>query len=332
MINNYINHIVFVVDKSGSMQNLQSEIVKVFDSQIKHLATRSKELDQETRVSVYLFADKPECICYDIDVLRLPSLATLYRVGGQTALLDATGKALEDLEKTATLYGDHAFLMYALTDGQENASRNFNSTTLSARLKKLPENWTVAVLVPDQDGKFEAKKAGFPADNIQVWSTTRDGIREVGEVLRQSTNQFMQARSTGMRGTKNLFSLDASNLNSNVVKAALEELKSSEFEVIPVRRDEVIKPFVESWMKEYRIGSAYYMLTKPESVQAYKQICIQNKRNGKVYAGAQARQLLGLPDHEVKVSPATHPEWDCFVQSTSTNRKLQSGTKLLVMK
>lgn len=331
MINNYINHIVFVVDKSGSMSSLESEIVKVFDSQIKHLATRSKELDQETRVSVYLFADQPECLVYDKDVLRLPSLATLYRPGGQTALLDATAKALDDLEKTATLYGDHAFLIYVLTDGQENASR-IGAQTLAARLKKLPENWTAAVLVPNQDGKFEAKKAGFPSDNIGVWSTTRDGIREVGEVLKQSTNSFMQARTTGSRGTKSLFSLDASNLDSSTVKSTLDELKASEFELIPVRKDVVIKPFVESYLKEYRIGSAYYMLTKAESIQGYKQICVQNKRNGKVYGGAQARALLGLPDHEVKVSPASHPDFDLFVQSTSINRKLQSGTKLLVMK
>jgi Mg-chelatase subunit ChlD len=50
-----INHIVFVVDESGSMQLLSKDVVKVFDSQIQHLAQRSQELDQETRVSVYLF-------------------------------------------------------------------------------------------------------------------------------------------------------------------------------------------------------------------------------------------------------------------------------------
>lgn len=332
MINNYINHIVFVVDKSGSMQGLATEIVKVFDSQIQHLATRSKELDQETRVSVYLFDDNVECAIFDKDVLRLPSLAALYKIGGQTALLDATSKALNDLEQTSTLYGDHAFLMYALTDGQENASKT-TAANLAARLKKLPENWTVAVLVPNQDGKFEAKKAGFAADNIQVWSTTRDGVREVGEVLKKSTNQFMQARTTGVRGTKSLFNLDASNLSASTVQSTLQELKANEFEVLPVRKDSVIKDFVESWTKEsYRLGSAYYMLGKPESIQAYKQICVQNKRNGKVYSGNQARQLLGLPAHEVKVSPASHPDFDLFVQSTSTNRKLQGGTKLLVMK
>ena len=174
-IQNYINHIVFVVDSSGSMSGLSNDVVKVFDAQIKHLAIRSKELDQETRVTVYLFNNSVRCLIYDKDVLRLPSLQDYYRADGGTALIDGTVTALEDLALTPQKYGDHAFLAYVMTDGEENASRH-TSQDLVTKIKNLADNWTVAVLVPDQTGVHESKKFGFPANNIQVWNTTAGGI------------------------------------------------------------------------------------------------------------------------------------------------------------
>jgi Mg-chelatase subunit ChlD len=51
---NYINHIVMVLDMSGSMSPHARELIKVADGQIAHLARRSQELDQETRITVYV--------------------------------------------------------------------------------------------------------------------------------------------------------------------------------------------------------------------------------------------------------------------------------------
>jgi uncharacterized protein YegL len=329
---NYVNHVVFVIDRSGSMSGLKNDTIKVFDDQIQQLAISSKQFDQETRVSVYVFDDRVECLVYDMDCLRLPSLAKLYTIGGNTALIDATLKSIDDLEKTATLYGDHAFLVYVLTDGEENASSK-SGTTLIRKLESLPENWTVAVLVPSALGLNSAKRFGFPAQNIQIWSTTSEGIREVGAVLSKSTSNFMRARSTGVRGTKSLFTVDASTIKASAVQSKLDELNAAEYGLFPVRRDAVIKDFVESWTsKPYVVGSAYYMLHKPEAIQANKQICIQNKNNGRVYAGANARKLLALPDYEVKVNPITYGDFNIFVQSTSVNRKLPSGTMVIVRK
>lgn len=150
-MNNIINHIVFVVDKSGSMASLRDVVVKVFDKQIKYLAERSRVLDQETRVTVYCFDDTPECIIFDKDVLRLPSLAGLYKTSGRTALIDATLLAIDDLSKTHVKYGDHSFLLYVLTDGEENSSSN-SRHSIQTVINSLPDNWTVAVLVPNQTG------------------------------------------------------------------------------------------------------------------------------------------------------------------------------------
>lgn len=328
MINQgYINHVVLVLDASSSMSGISHEVIGVADNLVTHLAQRSQEHNQETRITVYKFNDTVECLVYDKDVLRLPSMRELYRTSGMTALVDATQKAIDDLKQTATLYGDHAFLLYVLTDGEENASRKTNSYTLQRTLKELPDNWTVAAMVPDQGGVFEAKKFGFSANNISIWDTTKKGIQEVGEVIRRATDTFMQARSQGVRGTKTLFNLSLDSVSLDQL-TRLSPLKYSIWK-LPPNEVMLIKDFVEKQGRSYKIGHAYYELVKRETIQAQKDIAIQSKDRGDVYVGTEARRMLGLPNENVMVSPTDHPLYRIFVQSTSVNRKLMFEQEVL---
>src|SRR5579872_7235660 len=216
----YINHIVMVLDMSSSMTRHTRNLIAVADGQVKHLARRSQELDQETRVTIYVFNNNVQCIVYDKDVLRLPSIASFYKPTGSTALIDATMLALDDLALTPEKYGDHAFLVYVLPDGEENVSRRHTGRDLQRRIESLPSHWTVASIVPDMNGKFEAKRVGFPNDNIAVWNPeSASGVAEVGETIRQATESFMTGRASGLRGTKSLFA-GADALNTQTVAAA----------------------------------------------------------------------------------------------------------------
>lgn len=329
---NYINHIALVIDASGSMWSVHSEVVKVADAQIAYLAQRSKELDQETRVSVYLFNSSVRCVIFDKDVLRLPSIRDLYDTRGNTALIDATLKSQDDLSKTAQLYGDHAFLTFVLTDGEENASKQ-SPGVLRPFLTNLPENWTVACLVPNQRSKFLAKSYGFPSDNIAIWdSTTVKGVTEVGETIRHATDSYFDLRESGVRSTNTLFSTNTQTLNKSTVKSAkLKPLPNSAYQLVPVDSDMGIRDWVQSKGMTFVKGACFYQLTKRESIQSYKEIAVFEKSTGKVYAGAQARTMLGLDNVDRRVSPDFNPLFDVFVQSTSVNRKLVTGTKLLVL-
>jgi hypothetical protein len=329
---NYINHIALVIDQSSSMDHLRDQVVQVVDSQIAFLAKQSKELDQETRVTVYTFADRTECIFYDKDVLRMPSLKGLYRPDGMTALVDATIKAIDDLSKTPELYGDHAFLVYVITDGGENRSVA-TSYSLEQKIRGLKDHWTVATFVPNEGGKRSAQRYGFPADNVAIWETSKDGLAGVGETIRAATNTYMTQRAAGVRGTKNLFALNT-NVTKADVKQALTKLHYGQYRTYDVKEEGPIAPFVESKTKRaYRSGEAFFQLTKREKVQADKEIVLLDKKTKELFKGTgdDARKLLGLPDHEVKVAPASHPDFDIFIQSTSVNRKLVPGTKLLVI-
>lgn len=331
----YINHIGLVLDASSSMSHLTNATVQVADNQVAYLAQRSKEMDQETRITCYTFSYPTDirCIYYDKDVLRMPSLRDKYRPNGNTALVDATLKAIADLRQTATLYGDHAFLLYVLTDGQENSSRDKYGMELRRVLQSLPDNWTVAVLVPDNSGIYEAKKFGFLPENIAKWDTTAKGIAEVGEMLQRQTDVYMTARTQGIRSTRGIFSLDINNLTKSTVAGVLTRVPKNGYSTFVVQAPEAIKPFVEYQTRQpYQIGKAYYQFTKPETIQPSKQICVRDRNSGDVYTGTQARQILGLPLSEVRVSPADHPDFDLYIQSTSVNRKLVPGTEVLVLK
>lgn len=327
---NYINHIALVIDKSSSMSPHEADVIKVVDDQVAYLAERSRELDQETRVTVYFFADGVQCIYYDKDALRLPSIRKVYSPYGWTALIDAVLKSQEDLGQTAQLYGDHAFLTYAVTDGKENKSRR-KPADLRAHILGMPDNWTLGALVPDQSGVFEAKSFGFPAENISVWNTSKGGFLEVGATVRAATETFMQNRASGIRGTRTLFSTGADAVNAQTVRqAGLQPLKRGSYQIIPVPQDSVIKDFVESTGRTYRTGSVYYEFKKAEKIQGTKEILIVEKATGTAYEGPAARDLLGLPAMEVRVRPDQNPEYTIYVQSTSVNRKLPAGSKVAV--
>lgn len=333
---NIINHIALVLDASLSMTPFARELIKVADNQIAYLARRSKELDQETRITVYTFGTKDgwsqspdiRCLIYDKDVLRVPSIAGLYQPNGATPLIDATLLSLNDLEMTPEKYGQHSFLVYVLTDGEENVS-NSTSNELSRKIQSLPDHWTLAAFVPNQVGVHEAKRFGFPKENIAVWdATSAAGINEAGEKIRQTTETFMQNRSKGIRGSKSLFTLNTPSVSK--IASTLDGLHYGQFRLIDVDETGRIDEFVERKLhRPYKLGEAYYQLTKPETIQPQKEVAIMT--NSKVYVGDEARELLGLPDYHVKVQPNHFPDYEIFVQSTSVNRKLIAGTKLLIL-
>lgn len=331
-IQNYINHVAFVIDASSSMSGLTNEVTNVFDNQIAYLARQSKDMDQETRVSVYLFESKVKCLIYDMDVLRLPSLVDFYEANGMTALIDGTLQALQDLSAIPELYADHSYLIYVLTDGAENQSNN-PSSLLRKTIEDLDDNWTIAIFVPDELCKKHAINYGFPEHNIETWSVGKGAVKNIGETIRKTTTSFMTNRTQGIRGTRNLFKVDAAHLTKTIVSQSLEQLSAREYEVIPVRKDASIRDYIEDYTKQpYVVGSGYYSLTKKETIQPNKSICIRDRKNGKVYSGHNARKLLGLPDFEIKVSPETYGNWEIYVQSNSTNRKLIKGTDVIVLK
>lgn len=328
-----INHVALVLDASYSMSGRESKLVQVADEQIKHLALKSEELKQETRVSIYYFGDSTiECLLFDMDVMRLPSIGDLYKVLYEnTALIDATLKSQQDLETTSQLYGDHAFLTFVLTDGEENRSRN-PASVLSNLLRNMGENWSMGFLVPDRNGQRYLERLGVLADSIALWDTTSSiGLASVGTAIRSATDSFMTNRAKGIRGTRSVFSTGLDAVNKTTVTRSLSKMKKQDYSLFPVASKTRIDDFVRAQGLSYYQGIGFYQLTKTEDIQPQKEIVVVDKATKAAYSGPEARHLIGLPDgQKMRVRPNHNPQYDVYVQSTSLNRNLMPGTSLLV--
>jgi len=343
VLDNIVNHYVFAIDDSLSMRDYKDTVVKVFDAEIANMAEFSKRINQETRVSVFFFS-APErglqCAIYDKDVMRLPSLEGHYNpVGRSTALIDGAYKSILEVKDLPQKYGDHSFILFVITDGQENDSKKYTDYQLRSMMEGLPDNWTTGILVPDADSEAQAKKFGFPAKNVERWNTrTKAGVEGVGRIIREASEGYMQARARGSRSVSDLFNLDLSHVSTSTLERELEQVSATLFKVWPVYQDTRADDFVDAlykagkWHEEFRLGSVHYELMKPEIVQPKKEVYVLRKRDGKVFGGRNARQLLGLPDFKVKVNPDKTPDFTIYVQSTAPNRKLIKDTNVLVLK
>lgn len=331
-----INHVALVLDGSSSMSGHKSNLIRVADEQIRHLALRSEELSQETRVSVYLFSDRVDCLIFDMDVMRLPSIADLYRAEGMTALIAATVKSQNDLATTSQLYGDHAFLTFVLTDGMENASGRlgYGVSQLSDTLDYAADNWSIGWLVPSQQSQAYLSRIGVHKDSTALWdAASAQGIVDSFQTIKTATDNFMTARATGVRGTRTVFSTGAEAVNKATVTQTLQTLTKKDYSLVPVQVRSEIRKFVESQGLTYKAGMAYYQLTKAELIQARKQIVVVDKATDKAYAGSEARHLVGLPDGKpTRVKPEDNPKYEVYVQSTSVNRVLLPNTRLFIKK
>lgn len=352
-----INHVVFVLDASGSMNGLRQQVIDVFNRQVKNLIKESQDWNQETRVTVYVFGEHVRCVAYDIDVLRLPSIDGLYHDGGMTALVDATYQSQVELAETAQRYGDHAFLTFVLTDGGENASKKFSAASLRTLLTGQGANWTVACLVPDILCKRQALACGFPEGNVMIWNVGADGLDEASDEIITATKTFYAGRATGTRGSTTLFV--APPTKAAVAATGMKPLDPSEFFLIPVANDGtmtvvrsgkktkknpdgiaclIISDFVRATGRPYELGKAHYELTKSERLGPTKGLAVVDTETHEVFTGPEARTLLGLPNVECRIRPLPKdrvtgkPKYKIYVCSESVNRHLVIGTTLLLLK
>lgn len=159
--------------------------------------------------------------------------------------------------------------------------------------------------------------------------TLWDNIRRLnGEIVDDESSDYYKRESSRKTSSRDL-----------VFKTlpGLHPVPAGRFQVISVPEVSSIKGFVESNGIKYKVGRAFYELTKTEDVQQYKEIILQDKASGDMYYGDDARKHLGLlPQctrsgsyaHE-KIKPTKGDSYRVFVQSTSVNRKLMADTKLL---
>jgi hypothetical protein len=68
-------------------------------------------------------------------------------------------------------------------------------------------------------------------------------------------------------------------------------------------------------------------------VSHLKQVLVRDQATGKIFAGKEARSMIGLPsDRNARLHPGDHKAYDIFIQSESVNRKLVAGSGVVYWK
>lgn len=179
MKNDY-THIVVVLDRSGSMESVATDTIGSFNS---FLSEQKAEPGKAT-FALYKFnhnvdTSKPKPLS-DVE----PLSDKTYQPGGNTALLDATARAIVDtgsyLDSMTEADRPGKVIVMILTDGYENASREYSK----AKVKEMIEhqqtkyNWQFLFLGANQDAFAEAASIGINCMNAVNVSHSAQGYAD----------------------------------------------------------------------------------------------------------------------------------------------------------
>ncbi|HEC72063.1 MAG: zinc finger domain-containing protein [Candidatus Thorarchaeota archaeon] len=339
-----VNHIALIIDGSGSMGHLYKKAREVINSQLKTIKKNAAANSIKTFVSLYVFEDRVKTIYVNVPIKMAAPLSEFDygRNMGMTALRDTVMQAAADFNQW-TNDVNHSFLIVTVTDGMENASRRYRGHSGKKQFQESVERlqktdlWTFVYSVPPGDSREVQDSLGAHPGNIQEWQQTEQGIKRAGDMISSGLDTYYTSRAQGQRSTTTYFA-DLKHVDD----ADLENLNdvSGNFIRWKIPYDVDIRSFVNGKVNSdmrvarqidrYRQGKGYYQLTKSVLVQENKRFLIMDKKTGAIFGGEQARALAGIPlGQRHQVRPGDFKDYLLFIQSTSVNRKLISGTVLL---
>jgi hypothetical protein len=335
-------YIGFSNDHSGSMGLLTSAAARDYNNNVAAIQSAALTNNIDTIVNVVQCGIRlsngqtgvgRQIVNSNVHVLK--PITNYIANGNSTPLLDSVGELIEMLKAVPDANDpDVSFLILVTTDGGENSSRKWSGQKLGQAIRELQatDRWTFVFRVP-RNHTSHLTQYGIPEGNIQEWDQTTRGVEVSSAATTAAFNDFYSGRTRGIKGSSTFYS-NIANVSAAEVKAALKDI-SAEVTLWPVLPNESgaeIRPFVEKRLGGPMLkGGAFYQLNKTEStVQDNKLIVIKEKSTGTIYYGPAARQMLGLPTvGNARVVPGAHGGWEVYIQSTSVNRKLVSGSYVL---
>ena len=176
--------LVFIVDKSGSMWNLTKDTIGSFNNL---LDTQKNDTENGgAYVTTVMFNGKHEKIHDRKNIQEVEHITDKdYRPNGCTALLDAVGDTITELSKNEAIK-DHKVVVAIITDGYENASREYNRQQVKDLIaSKEKEGWKFVFCGANIDEVAEGKKIGLRKESIVGFSATGEGVRNVYDEVSQ---------------------------------------------------------------------------------------------------------------------------------------------------
>lgn len=169
-----LTELVFILDKSGSMSGLESDTIGGFNAMLN----KQKGVEGECFITTALFDNTYELLHDHLPIKAVnPLTEKEYCVGGSTALLDAIGRTVHTIENVQRHMKAEQILVVIITDGQENASREYSSDAIKEMIKaKQQDKWEFLFLGANIDAVETASHFGIQADRAQSFHADSEGI------------------------------------------------------------------------------------------------------------------------------------------------------------
>ena len=185
-------HICFVLDESGSMYNSVDDVIGGFQ---KLIDEQKGEKNGECIISLYRFSDtvKKDYIGKPVDEVS----KLIYSPGGCTAMNDGVGTAIDEIGKWLSDMDESERpsknIIVIMTDGQENASKEYNFDTVKAKIKHQEEkySWTFVYMGTNLQDLKDANRLGIKMRSVsgsRNITANYSHIDTYAKALRNSTN------------------------------------------------------------------------------------------------------------------------------------------------
>lgn len=185
-----------VIDRSGSMASMWSETRLGYASFLESL----KEQGGDAVYSLQVFDDVYQTVYSHVNAAQATTIPENIRPRGSTALNDAIGFEISRIKKfqTENPRFTHVVLLI-MTDGQENASREYTNTdTIKALVESCKAaGWQIIFMGANIDAFRTAARFGITG-NIQYDRST------VSKSYLQSSRTAREYRSKGQASTFNV--------------------------------------------------------------------------------------------------------------------------------
>ena len=190
-MNGNVTEIIFLLDRSGSMSGLEKDTIGGFNAFIE----KQCQLDGIVSLTAVLFDDQYEILWNGIDATNARITKEEYFVRGTTALLDAVGKTILDVDhrisKTQEEFRPGKVIFVITTDGFENSSREFSYEKVKERIKHQEEQhkWEFIFIGANMDAAKEASSMGIQAENAFDFVASEEGVESMYQMVNENISK-----------------------------------------------------------------------------------------------------------------------------------------------